>query len=577
MASRLDDATSPYLRAHAHQNVRWYPWGPEAFAAAARRDVPVFVSIGYATCHWCHVMSAESFDDESTAAVLNASFVAIKVDREEHPEVDAAFLAAASAFTPNLGWPLSVFTTPDARPFHAGTYWPARAGHGMPAFTDVLRAVDEAWRERRDGVEAAGAAIHDALRRAASAPTVAVTSAELDAAVNTVLADEDPVHRGFGTTGAKFPVPTLLRFLQTSVTGAPAAARALAAMRASDLFDDVDGGFFRYATRADWTEPHYERMLIDNAQLIDVALDAGDHDTVRRVAGFLAAVLQQPSGAFASAQDADSLVGDALTEGGYYLGDRSALAPPAIDDKVITGWNGLVIAALARAGSRLGERALVSLAERAALAVQESNDTPHGWVRASRDDIAGRARATEADLAQLSLGFSELALATGEAAWAVRARAVLAQAADLPRDEVLAALNIPASPEQSDGDEPSGASARALAEIALWSLGAGEAHRERAEALVTAHAAAALASPRAHGALLRAAALLDRAPRQVIVVGEGPVAAARAMPADVFAHITPAAARQFASAGFSLFAGKDAEGYAYVCRDFTCDLPVRVL
>ena len=572
MTLRLADAVSPYLRAHAHHPVRWYPWGEEAFAAAASRGVPVFVSIGYATCHWCHVMAAESFQDDDTAEILNAGFVAVKVDREEHPEVDAAFLAAASAFTPHLGWPLSVFTTPEGRPFHAGTYWPAVARAGQPAFTDVLVAVSAAWQERRAGVEHAGRAIQEALRRAADTRPASITATDVRTAVERVLADEDLVHGGFGTKGAKFPMPTLLRFLLGTEAGAPAARRALAAMRASELFDDVDGGFFRYATQPDWTQPHYERMLIDNAQLLDVAFDAGDHDTARRVATFLRSVMLTPSGAFASAQDADSLVDGVAVEGGYYRGDRGTLAPPALDDKVVFGWNGLAIAALARVGARLGDVDMVRRAEDAALAVLET-----GLVRASRDGVAGRAPATSGDLAQFSLGLVELALATGEAAWAVRAREMLAAAADRPRDGVLDALAIPASPEASDGDEPSASAARALAELALWALGAGEEHRGRAEQLVAAQATAALASPRAHGALLRAADALLRAPRQVIVVGDGPVDAARTLPADVFTAVTPAQARAFADAGFALFAGKDGEGLAYVCEAFACRLPVREL
>ncbi len=178
MGSELADAASPYLRSHAGHPVAWRTWSAQAFAQAARRDVPVMVSIGYASCHWCHVMSAESFADPDTAELLNREVVAIKVDREEHPEVDAYFLAAAAAFTPHLGWPLTVFTTPDGHPFFAGTYWPDEARGGLPAFRDVIGAVGQAWRERRDAVADTAAAVQDALR-AAAAPDAA------DAAVPT--------------------------------------------------------------------------------------------------------------------------------------------------------------------------------------------------------------------------------------------------------------------------------------------------------------------------------------------------------------------------------------------------------
>ncbi|WP_153038938.1 thioredoxin domain-containing protein, partial [Rathayibacter tanaceti] len=185
MAERLRSSVSPYLRSHADNPVDWFPWGEEALAEAARRDVPVLVSIGYATCHWCHVMARESFSDPVLAARLNADFVAVKVDREEHPDVDTAYLAAASAFTRNLGWPLTVFATPAGEAFFAGTYFPPRAVGGVPAFSDVLDAVSEAWRERRDEVQATAGSLATALREAIAAlPTASALpdDAALDAA-----------------------------------------------------------------------------------------------------------------------------------------------------------------------------------------------------------------------------------------------------------------------------------------------------------------------------------------------------------------------------------------------------------
>ena len=169
MTNRLADTLSPYLRAHADNPVEWYPWGPEAFAEAQRRDVPLLISIGYSTCHWCHVMARESFADPHTAALINRDFVAIKVDREEHPDVDGAYMAAASAFTQNLGWPLTVFTTPRGRTFYAGTYWPPEARQPLPAFRDVLAAVNEAWTLRRVQAEESADAVTDALARAGAA------------------------------------------------------------------------------------------------------------------------------------------------------------------------------------------------------------------------------------------------------------------------------------------------------------------------------------------------------------------------------------------------------------------------
>ncbi|MBW9093422.1 thioredoxin domain-containing protein [Microbacterium jejuense] len=618
MNPRLADATSPYLRAHAGNPVAWYPWGEEAFAEARRRDVPVMVSIGYSTCHWCHVMARESFEDAATAtaADLDAGFVAVKVDREEHPEVDAAYMAAASAFTPNLGWPLTVFVTPEGRPFYAGTYFPPTPRAGIPAFRQVLAAVTEAWTERRGEIDQTADAIADALAQARSAvgerPRRTPDRGELQGAARALAAREDPRHGGFGDPAApapKFPIATALRFLQTPVVreGAPEASavadRALTAMADSPLRDPVEGGFFRYATRPDWTVPHYERMLTDNAQLLDVALDATPPrpDVVRGIAAFLIDVLQQPGGGFGAAQDSESWIDGARSEGGYYgrdAGGRAGLEPPAVDGKVVTGWNGLAIGALARAGTRFGEPAWIEAARWAADAVLQANVTADGrLVRASLDEVASRSPGTPADYGQLAGGLAALAVATGEVAYAVRARelvdACFAAAADADADPVtpgggdpvLAQQGIGAPDAASDGDEPSGPAALAAAAAALWLLGADDgadgAYRERAEALVARHAPAALAQPIAYGALLRVAAALAVAPRQIVVVTpdtEADIAtAARGIPADVVAVVTPEQAHAWVTAGFGLFADKglrEGRPTAYDCRDFACRLPV---
>jgi len=336
MTNRLADTLSPYLRAHADNPVDWYPWGEEAFAEARRRDVPLLISIGYSTCHWCHVMARESFADPATAARINEGFVAVKVDREEHPQVDGAYMAAASAFTQNLGWPLTVFATPRGRTFFAGTYWPPEARPPMPAFRDVLTAVGEAWALRRVQAEESADAVTDALTRAAEAtPSELPDVVAIATAAESIAQREDQQFGGFG--GApKFPVATTLRFLQHPLVreGAPeagaSAERALAAMTRSDL-RDADGGFFRYATQRDWTVPHYERMLTDNAQLLDVARDAGEEDLVRGIVSFLTGVLQRDGGGFGAAQDSESWVEGARSEGGYYrraLPERAGLAPP---------------------------------------------------------------------------------------------------------------------------------------------------------------------------------------------------------------------------------------------------------
>lgn len=589
MTNRLASALSPYVRAHADNLVDWYPWGTEAFAEAQRRDVPLLISIGYSTCHWCHVMARESFADERTAAIVNRGFVAVKVDREEHPDVDGAYLAAASAFTQNLGWPLTIFATPYGHTFYAGTYWPPEPRQPLPSFSQVLAAVSEAWAERRADVEESAAAVIDAVNRAATTESSDLPdAAALVGAARDIAAREDRVFGGFGGE-PKFPAATTLRFLQSALIrreapdAAASAARALAAMVSSSLRDD-DGGFFRYATRRDWTVPHYERMLTDNAQLLDASIEAGDESTARGIAAFLLQTLQRAGGGFGAAQDSESWIGEARSEGGYYqrpLPDRAGLEPPAVDGKIIAGWNGLAVGGLSRAGLALDEDSWVRAAADAAThTLQANRDDSGALVRSSIDGTASSAVATLADLALLAEGLFALALATGEVDWATQGREILDTAlAGVEPDPVLAAQGIAVSPDQTDGDLPSGAAALAGAAIAAWQLGAGERYRAAAATGVERVVGRALAQPFAYGSVLRAAASLVDAPRQLVVITDDRsgalAAAARRVDADVIAIVTPAQAAAFAEAGFELFEGKsDAVGQVFDCRAFVCRLPV---
>lgn len=590
MTNRLAETLSPYLRAHADNPVDWHPWGAEAFDEAQRRGVPLLISIGYSTCHWCHVMARESFSSPEVAAIINRDFVAVKVDREEHPDVDGAYMAAASAFTQNLGWPLTAFATPQGRAFYAGTYWPPERRGQMPGFREVLAAVQEAWTTRHEQAVESADAVADALAQAAVvAPSDLPDAGQLAVAARAIAAREDTSYGGFGAA-PKFPVATTLGFLQEpsvrreAPEAAAAAERALAAMAASDL-RDVDGGFFRYATMRDWTVPHYERMLTDNAQLLDVARRAGDESTARGIASFLIGVLRQDGGGFRAAQDSESIIDGERNEGGYYrlpAEERTGLQPPAVDGKVITGWNGLAIGALARAGAAWRERAWVAAAADAARYVGEVNRAPDGKrVRASLGGTASAAVATLADLALLADGLLALAVATGEADWAVEARDILDELLEsgASPDPVLAAHGITPAPDQTDGDLPSGAAALAGAALSAWRLGAGERYRAAAEELVRAYAATALPHPFGHGSLLSVAAGLAESPRQVVVVTDtvdGPLASAsRQVDADVVAIVSPAQAKAFEDSGFELFAGR-AQGVdlAYDCRAFVCRLPV---
>jgi uncharacterized protein YyaL (SSP411 family) len=323
MPNRLAGETSPYLLQHAHNPVDWYPWGPEALAKAKAEDKPIFLSIGYAACHWCHVMERESFEDAATAADLNRDFVAIKVDREERPDLDQVYMGAVQAMTGGGGWPMSVFLTPDGRPFFGGTYFPPEPHHNLPAFRDVLAGVVRAWREQRLEVVAAGQRLVDALiqQNALPAPPRAETPNEdaLAAAVDALRSRFDTLNGSWG--GApKFPQPMTLDFLLRRIAAGDErptlrtmVRHTLDRMADGGIHDQLGGGFHRYATDPIWLVPHFEQMLYDNAQLARTYLRAWAVLGVERyravaegVLEYLLRELRRDDGTFAASQDADT-------------------------------------------------------------------------------------------------------------------------------------------------------------------------------------------------------------------------------------------------------------------------------
>ena len=338
--NRLADEASPYLRQHRHNPVDWYPWGPEAFAAAAERDRPVLLSVGYSSCHWCHVMAHESFEDHETAAVMNELFVNVKVDREERPDVDAVYMDSVQALTGRGGWPMTVFLTPDGRPFYGGTYYPDRPRGGMASFRQVMAAVDDAWRNRRGDVDAQAGQLTELIER--TGRTVAASAdpppAEaLDQAAAGVKAAFDPVWGGFG--GApKFPAamtlasalrlhrrsgdPELLKVVTTS----------LDTMASGGIYDHLGGGFARYSVDQRWLVPHFEKMLYDNALLARAYLHAwlvtanpAYRQVLDETVGYVLRDLRHPDGGFYSAEDADS----EGVEGKFYVWSADELAAVA--------------------------------------------------------------------------------------------------------------------------------------------------------------------------------------------------------------------------------------------------------
>ena len=477
MSNRLEQSTSPYLLQHKDNPVDWWEWSPEAFAEAERRGVPVLLSIGYAACHWCHVMAHESFEDDATAAFMNEHFVNIKVDREERPDVDAVYMEAVQAMTGHGGWPMTSFLTPKGEPFFCGTYWPLERRRGMPSFREVLQSVAQTWQTRRDEVEAAGADVVQRLARPPGGATADVTPELLDRAVASLRTSYDGAHGGFG--GApKFPpsmvLELLLRHAARTGDGLELVEHTCRAMASGGMYDQLAGGFARYSVDAQWVVPHFEKMLYDNALLLRVYTHlwrATGSGSARRVAletaEFLLCDLRTPEGGFASALDADTEGEEGLTyvwtpaqladalgdEDGRWAAEqlhvtdrgtfehgtsvlqrlaepddpdryervrsrllevRAQRPQPARDDKVVAAWNGLAVAALAEAGVLLDRPDLVEAADAFADLLHRLHWVDGRLLRTSRDGRAGRNAGVLEDYADVAEGLLALFSATGD-------------------------------------------------------------------------------------------------------------------------------------------------------------------
>jgi uncharacterized protein YyaL (SSP411 family) len=481
--NRLAGATSPYLLQHAGNPVDWYPWGDEALAKARAEDRPIFLSIGYAACHWCHVMERESFEDEGTAAYLNTHFVSVKVDREERPDLDGIYMDAVQAMTGQGGWPLSAFLTPEGTPFYAGTYFPKDPRHGVPSFRQILEGVADAWRDRRGDLLEQGGRIVDAISRVGSLqPSSEPLAEEIEQdALATIRRSFDGTWGGFGTS-PKFPQPMTLGFvLRMAVRGAPGClgivTTTLDRMAAGGIHDQVGGGFARYSTDAAWHVPHFEKMLSDNAQLAQLFTRAwlvtGD-DRYRLVATetfeYLLREMRHPDGGFFSSQDADSegvegkffawswdeLVGligedvasafgatpDGNWEGTNVLWYPDGVEPdgldldaarlrlfearetrihPGTDDKILAAWNALAIQAFAEGGRAFDRPDLVEVATRCAdFVLRHLRDADGRLLRSWRDGVAGRPAFCD-DHALVASACLTLFGATGHLRWFVEA------------------------------------------------------------------------------------------------------------------------------------------------------------
>jgi uncharacterized protein len=491
VTNRLAAATSPYLRQHADNPVHWQQWTPEALAEAATRDVPILLSIGYAACHWCHVMAHESFEDGQVATAMNDGFVCIKVDREERPDLDAVYMNATVALTGQGGWPMTCFLTPDGRPFFCGTYYP------KPNFLQLLAAVGETWRTRRDEVEQASDRIADELRSMASGLPGGgppVQPALCDHAVAAVLQDEDVERGGFG--GApKFPPSALLEALLRShertgdILPLEAVDRTCSAMARGGIYDQLAGGFARYSVDASWVVPHFEKMLYDNALLLRVYAHwarSTSNPLAHRVTGETARFMLDElgtDGMLTSSLDADTdgtegltyvwtpaqlreVLGDDdgrwaasvfnVTEAGTFEHGSSVLQLPADpddaerfdrvrtallaarltrpqpgrDDKVVTAWNGLAITALAEASVALDRPELLDAAMQCARGLLDLHFVDGRLRRASLGGRVGDSAAILEDHATLATGLLTLHQLTGEASWLDAAMSLLDIALD---------------------------------------------------------------------------------------------------------------------------------------------------
>jgi uncharacterized protein YyaL (SSP411 family) len=698
--NRLARERSPYLLQHAANPVDWYPWGRDAFDRASREDKPIFLSIGYSTCHWCHVMEHESFENQAIADLLNRDFVSIKVDREERPDVDRVYMSFVQATTGSGGWPMTVFLTPELKPFFGGTYFPPASKWGRPGFSDLLGELARVWKNDRTRVEEAAAELLQRLRSVTATDGSSRAESELASVDALTVAVEqfqrsfDRRRGGFGDA-PKFPRPSELLFLlreharRAVEETAPAsplmmAAETLRAMALGGMRDHIGGGFHRYSVDGDWRVPHFEKMLYDQSQLVLAYLEAaqatGDafYGTVAEdTLAYVSRDMTDPRGGFYSAEDADSIPPEQAKdpdahklEGAFYiwsdeeigavLGEdadiarrrfgiepegnapqdpqgeftgknllytaqsieeisirsgkdvndvvaalgrirerlmnaRSARPRPYLDDKILTAWNGLMIAAFARAARVLPDSprsaGYLESASRAATFIRESLWSNDGLLRRYRDGEAA-IHAYAEDYAYLIWGLLELFQASGDVAWLEWALSLQAEQDQRFWDESEAGWfsttgNDPTVllrlKEDYDGAEPAASSVGALNTLTIANLTGDERMRERAQRTLARYGPRIGTAGRSIPMMLCALSAWHAGHSQVVIVGNPD--AARALKAETARHYLPfsliipvstMALRDAVSKRLPFTAAMTARdgAAAYVCRDFTCRQPV---
>jgi uncharacterized protein len=654
--NRLATETSPYLLQHRDNPVHWYPWSDEALAAAKIADRPILLSVGYAACHWCHVMAHESFEDEATAALMNAHYINIKVDREERPDVDKVYMQALHALGEQGGWPLTMFLTPDAEPFWGGTYFPPEPRYGRPSFGQVLHEISRIWRSEKSKVAQNAATVISALKQrpqpaasALPAPATLLTQAQIVAnAVDMTLG---------GMKGApKFPQAPIFSFLWAAYLHSgdsrleQAVTTTLTAMSQGGIYDHLGGGLARYSTDAQWLAPHFEKMLYDNAQFVALLsrawLVTHDDMSARRIdetIAFLAREMMSPEGCFTSSYDADSegeegkyyvwtkaeitrLLGasaaefsaayDATPEGNWegmtilnrsrhpelrdagteerlaygrniLLAARAKRIPPAHDDKVLTDWNGIAIAALADAALAFQRLDWLQLAERAFHALTTEMLVDSELYHSRR---AGRTRhlAFADDYAHLVAAALSLHALSNDTAQLTQATSLTEalerhhwdESASLFTQVRLDQTELPVIIAGIEDDVTPNANAQMAANyVRLYHATGNEAYRDRAERIVTSAYQAASSNPFAAPSLLKAAYLLID-PVQLVLVNEPQALASPLLQRtisvaglDCIIQVLKPSGELLAShpaAGKQISNGKPT---LYVCRGMTCAKP----
>ncbi|MBJ7330444.1 MAG: thioredoxin domain-containing protein [Solirubrobacteraceae bacterium] len=647
MPNALAAETSPYLLQHRDNPVDWLPWGEAALRRARELDRPMLVSIGYSSCHWCHVMERECFEDEAIAAVMNEHLVCVKVDREERPDIDAIYMDALQAMTGRGGWPLNMFVTPDQVPFFGGTYFPPQPRNGLPAWPDVVRAVADAWRDRREEILGQSDEMVTHLSGGArlQPPPGGVAGPEaLDAAIAELRTAYDSVQGGFG--GApKFPPSCLLGFLLRREDGHGMALQTLRSMASGGIFDQVGGGFARYAVDATWTVPHFEKMLYDNALLArayvegwQVSRDPLLRRTAEETLDWALREMRGPEGGFSAALDADTegvegkfyvwsleelrdALGDAdfdaatfwlgtSREGNFeganvlesrgpepdpetrdrirstLLSARELRVRPGLDDKRLTAWNALMIAALADAGAVFGREDYLDAARSTAEFLLTTMRTDDGRLLRSYNHGEARLAGYLEDHAFTVEALLALYEATFEPRWFVAARetadAMIAHFADPEHGGFFTTADdhealVARRKDLEDNPIPSGSASAALGLLRLAAITGEGSYEDHAHSALAPLSVLAAKHPQAFGYALQALDFVHGATREIALVGDdlGPLAAV--VREELRPHVVLAGGDGRDDGGVPLLRDRptrDGAPTAYVCEHFACRAPV---